>query len=273
MSDFLDNPAGRLHALLTRFAQAGPHPNAIAWDAWIAVLAPGTPPAPAAAFAAVAQLLALPEAIRRAVDALETDDEEKAELVLDLDKIESGFEVMANRGQPVKVMLAPFAPAGIETSAAVRTLRTCSRRLHSEAPEPEVSVEELREFEDAITALMTDVQAAELGVELKLLLLRHLHAMLQAIQFVSVTGVVPLEESLDAFAGALQRQPPGAVLEIVQSSGWERLKGWVEKMDTVLRGARSVHAIAIEGASAVPPAEQLLDRGVHVVEQAAGLFG
>jgi hypothetical protein len=100
MTQYLDNPAGRLHALLLEVHAANRQNFGVsAWDAWARILVPEQPPTSGAVFVALAELLQLPGAVRDAVAALDTDEEEKAELVEDLDKIEVGLEHAANRSQ------------------------------------------------------------------------------------------------------------------------------------------------------------------------------
>lgn len=252
-----------------QFGQTYPDTSTVAWDAWINMLAPGASPTSSAAFETIARLVALPAAVREAVDTLDVEDDEKSELLQDLDKIEAGFGVLINGRQQIRSMLAHFAPSGISNSAAVRGLVPCSRRLHRENPEPELSSEELQQFADSITALMADVQAASLSAAVKLLLLHHLHAMLQAVQLAAITGIVEVEERLDAFSGALSRQPE-ALAETTNASFFERLKTFVDSVNVVLRGARGVRSLAIEGAHTIGQGEHLLERGV---EEAGRLLG
>jgi hypothetical protein len=268
--DYFDNPAGRLYAALAGFQRIG-RANLPARDTWVRVLAPeGTPKYSPAAFAALARLVELPDAVREAVEALDIDGEQKRELVEDLDKIENSLQIGVRDGQSVQSAVAPFA-SGMEVtgSAAARSLLTCARRLHRDAPEPVLPPEQLPAFADEITKLMAEVQSADLEPRAKFLLLHHLHALLQAIQYIRITGTVPIEEHLDAFSGALSRQPR-TTHEVVRASFIDRLKGLVRALDTAVRAARGVQTLAMEGAHFAQQGEHLLERGI---EQAGSLLG
>ncbi|MBY8888058.1 hypothetical protein K7472_24920 [Streptomyces sp. PTM05] len=211
MAEHLDNPAGRLHALLLelhRRHSQSPQ-GALAWDALAAITVPQYGASSPEAVVALAQVLALPMEIRDAVAAFTVDDVDEMEHLLEhLDEVESALALMTNRGQNLQQFFIKFAPGcDVPRSAAVGRLSTCSRALRSYRPEPVISAEDLSRIEQAITSLMSDVAEMELEPDARILLLRHLHAMLRAVHQVRITGCAPLEESLDAFVGALVRQP------------------------------------------------------------------
>jgi hypothetical protein len=274
MQERLDNPAGRLHALLMQMHAAAPDQNRSGWQTMVQVLAPpGTPEDSATALAAAARMFELPRAVRAAVAALDVDEEEKTELVLDLDKIEAGLVQIRNPAQPIRAIFSSFAPAGdVPSSAAVRTLLMCSSRLHRIAPEPMASFEDLERLAAAVTDLIEDVQGSQLDSRAKLLLMHHLHALLRAIDFARITGMVPLEEGVDAFVGALHRQPEVGT-EIAKASIFDRLKQLVAGIELLLRGARGARELASGAGQAAHQAETLVERGLHALEQGSQLLG
>lgn len=253
---------------------AAPDQNRSGWATMVQVLAPpGTHEDSATALAAAARLFELPGAVRQAVGALDVDDEEKSELVLDLDKIEAGLVQIRNPGQPIKAIFNHFAPAAdVPSSAAVRTLYVCSGRLHRIAPEPMASSEDLERLAAAVTQLIEDVQGSQLSSKAKLLLMHHLHSLLRAIDFARITGTVPLEEGIDAFVGALHRQPEAGT-EIVKASLFDRLKQLVTGIELLVRGARTARELASGTGQAVHQAETLVERGLHALEHGSQLLG
>lgn len=279
MSEYLDNPAGRLHELLIELHRATPREqNNAAWNAWVGILTPPeTPVDSPEAVAAIARLLELPAAVRAAVAALDpdkVDEDEKAELVEDLDKIETGLRLTTQQSHPVKQIFAPFAPSGdVPRSAAVRTLKMCARKLHRLAPEPMTSADDLDRLAESVVELMQEVQDADLSPKTKALLLRHLHLLLQAIHSVRITGIVVLEERMDAFSAALVVRQPEAGEELLQSSVIGRFKAFLEAINLLLRGARGVNALTAEAADLARQNGQLLDHGVQAVDHASRLLG
>lgn len=279
MAEYLDNPAGRLYELLIELHTVSPRDqNNSAWSAWVRVLlTSGTPADSPEAVAAIAGLLELPDAVRAAVAALDpdkVDDEEKAELVEDLDKIEQGLRLATQQSHAVKQVFAPFAPSGdVPRSAAVRTLRMCARKLHRLAPEPMASTDGLDRLAESVIELMQEVQDADLSPKTKALLLRHLHLLLQAIHSVRITGIVVLEERMDAFSAALAIREPEAGEELLRSSVIERFKKFLSAINLLLRGARGLNALTAEAADLGHQGGQLLEHGAQAVDHAARLLG
>ncbi|WP_333769817.1 hypothetical protein [Streptomyces sp. IBSBF 2435] len=263
MTEYLQNPAGRLHAFLFKLYSKNRGKTPPAWDACAELLAPGQSKTSSQVFIAVAEVVQLPDQVRERVAALSIDEDEKAELLEDLEKIELGLGHMANRGHNLQSMFVCFAPGGdVPQSAAVRTLLTCARRLQRARQEPEVPADDLRRFAEEITALMELVQEAELGQSAKFLLLHHLHALLQAVQHIRITGTVPIEEALDAFVGAMRRQPE-ATAEVVKAPFIARLKSLLETVNSALTIARSGQVAALEGAHVVQQGEALVENGAE----------
>ncbi|MER5199563.1 hypothetical protein ACWD3J_33950 [Streptomyces sp. NPDC002755] len=263
MPEYDDNPAGRLRAVLIEVHQMPP--NMLAWDAMVKVLAPEASPSSPEALRAMTLLLELPAGIRAAVDALDEDEEEKEHLLEHLDKVEAFLASVANRNLNLQQALPSFAAGGdVPNSAAVQSLGTCSRRLHRYSPEPVIPREEVDALIQSVTSLMVDIRASSLDNAAKLLLLHHLHRLLQDLELIRITGAAPVEESLDAFLVALSRNPE-ARQEAERQGFTERLAviaSTVRRFFDIARGVRQLgtetHAVIEQGAQAIEQARNLL---------------
>jgi hypothetical protein len=210
-SENLNNPAGRLHALLTQLYLRGQQPgaqNATAWDALASILSPGDAPLSASFMQSFTTVLCLPTQVRTAVAALDLEQEDKEDLLEHLDEIEKALNAVTSRSHNLGQTLSIFAPNGeVPRSAAMKSLSTCSRALSRHAAEPTLSNEALAAITEAVQDLMREIIEAEIDPAVKLQLLPHLRALLAAIQNVRVGGVTPIEVATDALAGAVMRRP------------------------------------------------------------------
>ena len=265
MPEYDDNPAGRLRILLMEMREANPNLDVLAWDAMARVLVPrGTPSSPTV-LAAMTRLLELPSEIRAAVEALDEDEEEKEHLVEHLDKTEMFLGMVVSRTHALAQACHGFASGGeIANSAAVQSLGNCSRRLHRRSPEPVIPREEIDGLIQSITSLKDDVRASSLDSAAKLLLMRHLHALLRALDLVRISGAAPVEESLDAFTMALTHRSEAAD-ELGQHGFLERLTAIAKTIRTTFDIARGVHQLGTE-------AHAVLAQGNHAIEQASRLL-
>jgi hypothetical protein len=263
MPEYEDNPAGRLRTFLIELHRIPP--NTAAWDAVAALLVPAAPPSSPEVLRAMSRLSELPADIRSAVAALDEDEEEKEHLLEHLDKVETFLTYVANRNTTLQSAFQVFAVGGdVPNSAAVQSLGTCSRRLHRYSPEPVIAPEEIDALIQSVTTLMDDIRASSLEQAAKLLLLHHLHRLLQALDLIRITGAAPVEESLDAFFGAVSRNP-----EAMQDAGRhgfaERLAGIANAIRTAFDIARGIRQLGTE-------THAVIEQGTNAIEQARHLL-
>ncbi|TKA00497.1 hypothetical protein [Actinacidiphila oryziradicis] len=235
MAQYLDNPAGRLHKLLldlhTAFPSDQQQKSVPAWQAIVTLI--GNEGGLSGEAMIVSGVAALPQQVREGVAALPSDDDRKADLVQHLDEIENGMAALLNR-QPLFQMFCIFSTNGeVPRSAAINSLAHCSYELHREVPEHTISDEEIARIIEMITELMQEVSEAQLPDQFKLLMLRHLHALLQAAHSVRFAGTQPLDDALFALMGAMVRVP-SAQEELHRVGLGERFKNAVNTLNMLL---------------------------------------
>ncbi|MFI0964169.1 hypothetical protein ACH4S8_22560 [Streptomyces sp. NPDC021080] len=263
MPEYEDNPAGRLRTLLIELHRTPP--NTVAWDAMVRLLVPEASVSSPEAHMAMARLMELPASIRTAVDALDEDEEEKEHLLEHLDKVETFLSHVASRSFILQQAFQVLAAGGdVPNSAAVQSLGTCSRHLHRYNPEPVIPREEVDALIQSVTSLMDDIRASSIENAAKLLLLHHLHRLLQTLDLIRITGAAPVEESLDAFLGALARNPE-ARQEAGRHGFGERLAAIANAIGRVFDLARGVRQLGTE-------THAVIEQGAHAIEQARRLL-
>ncbi|MGW4552469.1 hypothetical protein ACWEOV_02310 [Streptomyces sp. NPDC004365] len=265
MPEYDDNPAGRLRTLLIELHQRNPNQNVASWEAMAAILVPTASPSSPTVLQAMTRLLELPLDIRAAVEALDEDEDEKEHLLEHLDKVETFLTHVVNRNTALVGAFKLITVGGdVPNSAAVQSLRNCSRRLHRYSPEPVIPREEIDELIQSVTTLMADIRTSGLEGSAKSLLLHHLHRLLQALDLIRITGTAPVEESLDAFFGAVHRDPEA--MEAARRHGFgERIATIASVIRSAFDIARGVHQIGTE-------AHAVIEQGTHAIEQAGHLL-
>ena len=222
MTVFTDNPAGRLHELLTRF-QRNASQQAV-YTAWAAVLGIRADDFPEL-LPAVARVVDLPTKIEAEIDRIDPDE-------FDRDA------VMRWHGHAVS-LLGPTL-FGNENSGQVvpritegwlTSLENCSFVLHRYRQQIVISGGDIQRIRSLIEELRAAVEE-ELGAdrELRDFLLHHAMIMMRALNDYQVVGTAALEDALDQTVGAVQRR--GREFE---SKGYTRREAW-KKLGTVLAG-------------------------------------
>ncbi|WP_405886901.1 hypothetical protein OG739_18215 [Streptomyces longwoodensis] len=263
MPEYEDNPAGRLRTLLIELHRMPP--NTLAWDAMVRILAPEASASSPEALRAMTRLIELPADIRAAVDGLDEDEEEKAHLVEHLDKVEKFLTNITSRTTTLQQVFQILAVGGdIPNSAAIQSLGTCSRRLHRYNPEPVIPREEVDALVQSVTTLMGDIRASSLENAAKLLLLHHLHRLLQALDLIRITGAAPVEEGLDAFFGAVSRNP-----DVMQEAGRH---GFSERLATIANTVRTAFDVARGIRQFGAETHAVIEQGTRAIEQARHLL-
>ncbi|WP_407565858.1 hypothetical protein [Streptomyces sp. 184] len=244
MTQYVDNPAGRLEKLLRDLHAAYPRDQQQKqMQAWAAVVELIDNEAGVAGEAQiVGNVAALPAQIRDSVARLSVDVDRKEQLLLHLDEVEQGIRNMLTR-QPLYNMFVAFATNGeVPRSATISSLAHCSYELHRSLPERTISDEDLASIIEQIHDLMRGVAEAKLPEEVKRAMLNHLTALLQAANNVRFSGAQPLDDALFALAGSAFHRGP--VQEDLSQAGlWDRFKDFMQTLNLMLTTGQSAGQI------------------------------
>lgn len=234
MAEYVDNPAGRLHAVLSDLYVHN-HTDQMQKQkqAWTAILELAQHDGHLAnEMAVVGAVVGLPQQVREAVAALPVDEDRKEHLLAHLDRVERGMVHVVTR-QSLWTVFNTFATGGVVSqSAAISTLSHCSYELHRHAPEPTISDEDLTRIIEMINGLIAEVSEADLPDEVKRAMLNHLLALLQAAHNVRFAGTQPLDDALFALMGASHRV--SAQEDLTRVGLWDKLKDVVQTLGTML---------------------------------------
>ncbi|MFD9334265.1 hypothetical protein ACFWBF_07575 [Streptomyces sp. NPDC060028] len=230
-----DNPAARLRDVLVavhaRFPGQRDQEAILGWAAFAQTLE--VDENSAAGVHAIASVIQLPATIVAAVRALGEDSDEEEHLLFGLDTLESALSGVAAR-KPLYQVFAEIVPGGhVPKSAAAHGLLSISRALHRANPTQPLSAEDLTRLESLITEMMSEVSAGALPTQLRILLLSHLHSMLQAVHISRVTGREDIEATFDALFGSVIRRPEH--VESMRETGFvERFRDWINSVNGII---------------------------------------
>lgn len=230
-----DNPAARLRDVLlavhARFPGQRDQEAVLAWTAFAQTLEVGENTA--AGVHAIASVIQLPTTIIAAVRSLHEEADEEEHLLLDLDTLESAMAGVAAR-KPLFQVFSEIVPGGhVPKSAAAHGLLSVSRALHRANPTQFLSAEDLTQLETLITEMTSEVSAAALPAPLRILLLSHLHSMLQAVHVARVTGREDIEATFDALFGSVIRRPEH--VESMREAGFvDRFRDWINSVNGII---------------------------------------
>ncbi|MBK3587927.1 hypothetical protein JHN49_31080 [Streptomyces sp. MBT57] len=79
---------------------------------------------------------------------------------------------------------------------------------------------------------MDQVATAQLPNQTKMMMLRHLHALLQAAHLVRVTGTQPVDDEFFAFIGSMHRS--GIQEDLERAGLWEKVKSAMATLNDML---------------------------------------
>lgn len=235
MTPTRDNPAARLREVLLAVHGAFPVQRAqepiSGWQAFAQVLE--VEPHSSAGLHAIAGVAQMPDLVVEGIRALGEEPEEEEHLLLHLDGLQNAMASLIARNSLYQVF-SVFAPGGeVPKSAAVHSLASAARELHRAAPVHSMSAEDIARLEGLIVDLMREVSAAKLPPSASLLLLHHLHALLQAVQLVRIYGRDDVEGAFDAFVGAVMRRPETAE-PLREANLMERFREWVTTVNGII---------------------------------------
>ncbi|CAM5338619.1 hypothetical protein [Streptomyces purpurascens] len=239
MVEYVDNPAGRLRKLLRDlYAHNRTDQMQKQKPAWTAILELADVDGNLAReMAVIGAAVGLPAQVREAVHALPVDDDRKEHLLDHLAEVEDGLSKVLTR-QSLWTVFTTFAPGGIvPQSAASSSLSHCSYELHSHAPEPTVSDEDLAQIIQMIHELMVEVADADLPDVVKRAMLNHLVILSQTANNVRFAGTQPLDDALFALMGAASRANAQEDLERVGL--WDKFKSAVQTLGSMLSTGQS----------------------------------
>ena len=227
MTVYSDNPAGRLHELITLFrrnatSQSIPH----AWAASLNIPYSNSPDL----LRRLAHVFRLPAEIEtelRHVGAEEFDSDLALRWRATIpDGLGPAFFSGQQSGQ-----LAPRFD-----DASLGSLEYCNVVLHRHRPQRVFSDSELDRIREAIAELEAEVRDnAGLDASLRDFMLFHIDAMTRALQDIAVRGAAALEEALDQAAGAAQRRVDLTVDAKSHSSVWIKFANLIVVVAAVLQ--------------------------------------
>lgn len=188
----LDNPAGRLYALLEE-ADVPPKGNdsTPVRHRWADVLGIHRNDLPTL-LARLSEVMALPSQVRAAIESVPEEDKER--FLEPIPKIEQAFAKL-NLAQQWKQFAEPI------TQNVMTGLSFCDWLLSKSSPEPVIGDEQRERIHEEIRDLRDDVRANEEDDDLRRFLLRHLNAMDEALHEYKLSGAPPVEEAIHAAVG------------------------------------------------------------------------
>ncbi|MGW2426295.1 hypothetical protein ACWC0C_45130 [Streptomyces sp. NPDC001709] len=261
MTECVDNPAERLHALLIDFCKAGKElgPNVSNWNAWARALTyEETPLATDSAefFARLSAAMMLPQQVRQAVGAVVNDPEQQDYMLRPLAGVEAAMLASAQAGHQVSHVWQHFSKDGdADSSAAIYSLLGCAHELRRAQVEAGLTDTDGQHLTTMINDLIEAVLASELNEADKQFLLTRLNDMLAAVQQARLRGRYALETTTDAAYGALTRRP-NLIQRLRDAQLLNRLADLFTKFNTVL---------ALTGQTV-----ELSETTVHMLERGLG---
>lgn len=252
-----DNPAGRLHALLSSLRQTANPQSVNSIQAWADVI--GFPHQNLVAYtSAMSDVLQLSEDAAARIKSLEDVD---ADLLLrwkpktDVALANS----LALGGSPVNQVLAQY------DETTLNQLEFCSYELHRRYRDRSISADKIGELIAQIVDLRVEVDSEDAGVpaEVRGLLLLHLSEMETALRRYSLTGIDGLEAAFDRTVGHLYRRPDLAA-QATQATVWPKVAATLAAISLIVTTATQVLALppAIHDVFQPDQATELVDHPV-----------
>jgi hypothetical protein len=211
-----DNPAGRLHQLLTAFRMnESQYPSAVAWAGAV-----GLPDSSNASELArrLALVLQLPSEIESELAMLDEDDYDR-----DL--------VMRWQGNVVRGLGSIFTDrpsnqvAGDFDDVSLSSLESCSWVLHRHRPQRSVAESDLDRIKELISELTAELRNSPgINPELCQFLLLHCNAMSRALGDLAIRGPAALEDALHQAWGAANLRVDLSVRSDTAPTAWAKFK-------------------------------------------------
>jgi hypothetical protein len=189
----LNNPAARLHEILTRCRKQDlrPHPM---MKAWKSVLGLPDEYEDILAMSKVGKVFTLPRLIGEQIQQY-TDLEHELYLGWQKDLAEAFTTVN------FKAQFAQFSDK--LTDSLLINIRFCSHELAKRKPEKILDEKALAEIKETVHKLYDEVLAARLDADLTRYMLDHLYMIIEAIDDFAITGALGVRTALDAVAGTV----------------------------------------------------------------------
>ncbi|MFJ4633912.1 hypothetical protein [Streptomyces sp. NPDC088847] len=260
MTECVDNPAERLHALLLEFCRVAKElgPNSRNWDAWARAMAfegPAFSAGSADFFRCFSEAMQLPVKVREAVTATVPDPLHRDYLLGPLSSIDLAFQASSNPGNPISQVWLHFNNGDTASSAAIYSLLGCSNELRRAQVEAGLTEADGHSLTAMINDLVEAVIASDLEHADKQFLLPRLNEMLVAVQQARLRGRYPVEAAVDAGQGALLRRP-NLIQRMRDAQLFDSVVTFFNKVNTVL---------ALAGQT-----EQLAQNTMHAIERGFG---
>ncbi len=228
----VNNPAGRLHALLSearaRKFQDGERLRKV-WGVLLDVDSSDTP----LLLSITIQLMSLVQQTRKGVESLENIDKETF-LVAVID-VESAF-ASTNIDTPWMVFAQQIS------ERTMLGLAFCSDRLSGVMGESIIENAVLDELKSEVEAMIDDVLKSDMASPLRAIILDHLESIRRAIVLYKIRGTQGLKEALDSGFGSLARQA-AAPLTPADKTLVGRLVDLFAKLDGYVSVAAAVHQL------------------------------
>jgi hypothetical protein len=208
----MDNPAGRLHALLLQLKERSDNFSKALCEIYQVSYTDALKAAPV-----ISRVVQLP-------------DRAKAQ-VLSLDDSLYDSELILNWHQPVRTLLSRHAfnsssagstVVGTLDNSILLSLQFCSDLLHRHLPEYVPQDEELQRIIGLIRELRDEISDPALDPELRAFLLRHANDMEAAIVAFPIDGSTALADALDKAVGSLNRRSDIVVKAEKAPSAWAK---------------------------------------------------
>lgn len=231
-----DNPAGRLHALLSSLRRSANPQSVSSMQAWADLL--GVPYQDLVGYtSAMSDVLQSSADAAARIESLEDVDvdlllrwQEKTEVAL--------ANSLALGGSPVNQVLAQY------DETTLSQLEFCSYELHRRYRDRSISADKLDELIGRLIELRADVESEEANfpVEVRGLLLMHLSEMETALRRYGLTGIGGLEAAFDRTVGHLCRRPDLGS-QATQSTVWPKVAATLAAISLVVTTATQVLAL------------------------------
>lgn len=236
---YADNPAGRLHQLLSAFRNADGDGQQFARLLRVAY-------DDDALMRSFAQVFALPDDIRSQIGKVDEDNYDP-DLAMrwstDLGKV-FGATIFFGEKNPNSPTFSEF----------LASLEYCSFVLHKFLPSRMPSESELEKLKGLISDLLNQLQSdSSIDSDLREFMLDHATAMEYALNDLTARGIVPLEEAFDRAVGALNRRMDITVRAEANPGVWKRFGDLLVAVAAVLQISTSAFVLpgqvrqAIEG--------------------------
>jgi hypothetical protein len=231
---YSDNPAGRLHALLTQLR--GQDWSERVQVGWAAVLAVGSSEQDLPELARrLAPVYELPVEIEASVARLDPDDYDHDMLLRWRPAVAGVLQATCFPFNPLETVMHKYDG---ETLAWLEHSNDVLQRRRSER---EVKAADAERIEKLVHDLAKEIAEADVDGELRIFLLDHLDSMSRALRDLPVRGVLALQDAYDRAIGSLVRRKDLWVK-------WEREPGFWKKYERLLTVLALTIGLVTQGA-------------------------